>query len=87
MDETSKVFCNVRRHTSVAGGMEVPKKGATLFVAKQGGTADSKIIRPWQRTTSVRGFCLFGGRHYAINQTMAKGAIASIKKKHIFVFI
>lgn len=44
-----KVFCNVKRHTSVAGGMEVPKKSATLFVAKQGGTADSKIIRPWQR--------------------------------------
>ncbi len=51
-----RVFCNVKRHTLVAWGMKVPVKRMTVYVIKQGGTADSMIIRPWQRRNLCQGF-------------------------------
>ena len=45
------------RHTSAAGGMLVPCQVRGFIAANQGGTAESKIFRPWSMFIDQGFFC------------------------------
>ena len=63
----SGVFCNALGCVSSRGYVGILQSGIAhgLYIAspamKQGGTADNRFIRPWQRTFSLSGtFCVSG---------------------------
>lgn len=54
------------RHTSAAGGMLVPCQVRGFIAANQGGTAESKIFRPWSMFIG-QGFFLRIKESYSVN--------------------